>query len=226
MQPLHAAYHHIHCALGGEMEKLEGHAIALDATSPAELAGFGAHVGMIDGILEAHAHEEEVVLWPEIESRLPGMMDSYEIDHREERSLFARIHADVAALGQSGADREATQRRLVRSIAVATEQLKLHMAKEEEHVYEPFAATLTDEEWKSLGDRILSGLPPEMLPTAMPWLASYLTAAEVAESFSLYADALGPQRVKPFVAPLPNGMPPEKWQEVLSYAPKLAEYAR
>lgn len=224
MKPLHAAYHHIHAALGGEMEKLEGHAMALDPASPEAIIGFTGHLGMIDSILEAHAHEEERVLWPEIESRMPGMMDSYEIDHREERALFDRIRADLASLGQPSTDRETTQRRMVRSVAVATEQLKLHMAKEEEHVYAPFAETLSEDEWKSLADQILSGLPPEMLPTAMPWLASYLTAAEVAESFSLYAQALGPERVRPFVSPLPAGMPPEKWQEVLKHAPELASY--
>ena len=150
------------------MEKLEGHAIALNASSPGDVAGFGVHLGMIDSILETHAQDEEVVLWPEIESRLPGMMDSYEIDHREERSLFERIHAEVSALAQPGMDREATQRRLTRSVAVATEQLKLHMAKEEEHVYSAFAETLTDEEWKSLSDRLLSGLPIDKLPTGCP----------------------------------------------------------
>lgn len=207
------------------MENLERHAGTLDASNPESVAAFAGHLGMVDEILEAHSQEEERVLWPEIVTRLPGVMGSYEIDHREERSLFERIRTDVAKLSGTGSDNGSVQARLTRSVAVASEHLKLHMLKEEEDVYSKFAETLSDTEGKDLIGRILSGLPPEMLPSAMPWLASHLSADEVAESFSLYVEALGPERARPYITPLPTGMPPEKWQEVVQKAPELGAYA-
>jgi hypothetical protein len=99
------------------------------------------------------------------------------------------------------------------------------MRKEEEHVYGPFADSISREEQMEIGRRVLDNLPEDLLPQAMPWLAGFLTAEEVAEGFSLYVEAVGPERAHLFVAPIAIGLPPEKWQQVLQRTPELAQYA-
>jgi iron-sulfur cluster repair protein YtfE (RIC family) len=225
MEPLVVLYNHIHKALGGEMDNLEGHALSLDPENAEAVVGFAGHLGMIHGLLEVHANEEEGVLWPEIEKQMPGLMGSYEIDHEAEREIFARIDSHLAALQQSGTDKKAISARLARDVGVAAEQLKLHMRKEESHIYTPFSEGIGEAAQMELGRQILSNLPVEILPQAMPWLASFLTAEEVAEGFDLYVKAVGPERGQLFITPLATGLPPGKWQEVLQHAPQLASYA-
>lgn len=225
MQPLVILYNHIHKALSGELDNLEAHARSLNPDRPEEMGAFAEHLGMIEGLLHVHSQEEEGVLWPEIEKQMPSLTRPYELDHEADDEVFARIHSHLEKLQQQSPDRASAQVSLARDTGVLAEQVRLHIRKEEEHVYAPFADRISRDEQMDISRRILSNLPAEILPQAMPWLASFLTPEEVAEGFALYVEAVGPERGRLFITPLPNGMPPEKWQEVLKHAPQLTSYA-
>ena len=225
MQPLATMFNHIHKALTGELDNVEAHARSLNPDRPGEVEAFAGHFGMLEGILEVHAHEEENAVWPEIDKQMPLVLQAYELDHEADKEVFARIHAYVEKLQQQSPDRASVQASLARDCGVLAEQSKLHMRKEEEHLYGPFAEGISREEQMAISQRLLNNLPEELLPQAMPWLASFLSAEEVAEGFSLYLEAVGPERARLFVAPIASGMPPEKWQQVIQRAPELASYA-
>jgi hypothetical protein len=225
VQPFVTLYNHIHKALGGELDNVEAHARSLNPDRSEEIAGFAAHFGMIEGLLEVHSHEEENAVWPEIDKRMPLVLQAYELDHEADKEVFARIHSHIERLQQQSLDHTSAQASLARDCSVLAEQSKLHMRKEEEHVYGPFADSISREEQMEIGRRVLNNLPEDLLPQAMPWLAGFLTAEEVAEGFSLYVEAVGPERAHLFVAPIATGLPPEKWQQVLQRAPELAQYS-
>jgi iron-sulfur cluster repair protein YtfE (RIC family) len=217
-------YNHIHRALGGELDNLEAHARSINPDRPEEAGAFAGHLEMIENLLEIHSQEEEQVVWPEIDRQTPGLLRAYELDHEADKDVFARIHSHLGKLQQQSAESAGAQTSLARDTGVLAEQAKLHMRKEEEHIYGPFAESIGRDEQMEIGRRVLSNLPVEMLPQGMPWLASFLTAEEVAEGFELYVEAVGPERGRLFVSPLATSMPPEKWQAVLQHAPQLASY--
>jgi hemerythrin-like domain-containing protein len=223
-RPILNSFHRIHNAIKGELSNLEMHAKSLDPNSPESVGGFAGHFSFIVGtVQEAHSHEEENTLWPEIEALNPGLMVTFKADHEAERAYVAEIKTNLEKL-QGASDKEAAAAGVYRNTVALVSHLHHHMNKEEAIPYSTFSDQLDDDKEFVLIGKILGGLPEEMLPMAMPWWASFQTPEDIADEHETTLKALGPEKAAKFAGPIVNSLSPEKWDAVLKLNPSLAPF--
>jgi hemerythrin-like domain-containing protein len=225
-RPLVSSYRHIHKAIGGELLKLEAHARSVDPNNPESVGGFAGHLGMFTGIQDAHSHEEEQGVWPQIESKLPGLTQTFLFDHEGERKYVADIKSALAELQRGGGDKQDAAARLYRSTVALASHLIHHMAKEEALLYVPFADRLSEQEESKIVYDTYEGLPEEMVVQAMPWWASYQTPEDIVQAAGILERHARPEKARLVTGAVVNSLPPERWAEVQRLGPQLAEFRK
>jgi DUF438 domain-containing protein len=223
LRPIVGSYYHIHTAISGELLKLEAHAKSLDPNNAEAVGGFAGHFGMLSAIQEAHSHEEEEGIWPEIEKRLPGLTRTFLFDHEGEREYMAEIKSALGMLQGSGDKGEAADRLYRNAVALASHLIH-HMAKENELLYAPFADQLSDQEESKIVYEAYEGLPDAMIMQAMPWWASYQTPQDIADEAKTLLERARPEKARLVLGVVVKSLPPEKWTELEKLKPELSEY--
>ena len=223
-RPLVSTYRSIHAAIGGELLKLEAHAQSVDPNNAESVGGFASHLGMLDAIQDAHSHEEEDGLWPQIEARLPGITSTFLFDHEGEREYMAEIKSALGELQQGSGDKKDATARLYRYAVALSAHLIHHMSKEEALLYTPFADKLSEQEESKIIYDLYEDLPEDLVVQAMPWEASYQDAEAIAEDSDILLKMVRPEKASLIIKAIVNSLPPEKWGEVEKLRPNLATY--
>jgi hemerythrin-like domain-containing protein len=223
LRPIVGSYYHIHTAISGELLKLEAHAKSLNPNNAEAIGGFAGHFGMLSAIQEAHSHEEEEGVWPEIEKRLPGLTSTFLFDHEGERKYMAEIKSALETL-QGGGDKGDATDRLYRNTVALASHLIHHMAKENELLYTPFADKLSEQEESRIVFDAYESLPDELVVQAMPWWASYQSAQDIADEARTLLEHARPEKAKLVLGVVLGSLPPEKRADVEKLKPELAEY--
>ena len=131
-------------------------------------AALASHVREVAGVLESHAHHEDTVINPALESFLPELTERISADHEHLDGLFA----NVVDLADTTADRRDLQL-LHLDLAAFTSRYLAHQDLEERVVMPALEDAIGPEAVLGLHVAIVSSIPP---PEMMRSLAFMLPA--------------------------------------------------
>ena len=164
-------------------------------------------------VLGHHAHGEDVAVFPALERVAPHVAEAYEIDHRE---LDVMVHDLEAVLG---AQDELAAARAMTTLAT---HLRVHLAKEDAHMYPLLrAATTADEQLKIL-DGLVAVIPGEDFPPLLTWFYGLAPAEERALVTELWLAMVGEDGLPWFRGMAKECIAAEGWADLTRRCPALA----
>ncbi len=112
-------------------------------------------------VLDYHARGEEAAVFPAVDKLTPLVAQAYLIDHRE---------LDNMVNGLETIRKAPDPLTTARATAVLRSHLRIHLDKEDVHLYPILREHTTNEEQASIGKIMSSKIPPEKFPTFAQWL--------------------------------------------------------
>jgi len=177
-----------------------------------DLDPFFARLKIMGEILDYHARGEEAAVFPAVDNIAPLIAKAYIIDHRE---LDNMVHGLEAI--RKAPDPLTT----ARATAVLNSHLRIHLDKEDAHLYPILRERTTDEEQASIGRLMSSKVPPEKFPTLSQWLFPLLDLEDQVTVTRGWMTLMPPQ-VFAMVKPLIRNNAAENWTELTQRIPELS----
>ena len=112
-------------------------------------------------ILDYHAKGEEAAVFPAVDNVAPLVARAYFMDHRE---------LDTMVSGLEAMRRTPDPLTTARATAVLASHLRIHLDKEDVHLYPILRERTTDEEQMLIGKTMSSKIPPQRFPATVNWL--------------------------------------------------------
>jgi hemerythrin-like domain-containing protein len=116
-------------------------------------------------LLDYHARGEEVAVFPAMDKLAPQLATPYLLDHRE---------LDIMVNGLETIQGNPDPLTTARATAVLGSFLRIHLNKEDAHLYMILKERTTDEEQIAMGVLMTRSVPPERFPTMIQWLLPLL----------------------------------------------------
>jgi iron-sulfur cluster repair protein YtfE (RIC family) len=117
----------------------------------------------MDEILDYHARGEEAAVFPAVDNVAPLVARAYLMDHRE---LDKMVETLETMLLQKSPD----PLRASRATAVLNSHLRIHLDKEDAHLYPILREKTTLSQQVAIGAIMSSKIPPDRFPAAIAWL--------------------------------------------------------
>jgi iron-sulfur cluster repair protein YtfE (RIC family) len=117
----------------------------------------------MDEILDYHARGEEAAVFPAVDNVAPLVAKAYLIDHRELDKMVENL--ETMLLQKSPDPLQAS-----RATAVLNSHLRIHLDKEEAHLYPILREKTTLSQQVAIGGVMSSKIPPDRFPAAIAWL--------------------------------------------------------
>ena len=178
-----------------------------------DMAPYFDRLQVIGEILDYHARGEEAAVFPAVDNIAPFLAKAYILDHRE---LDNMVHGLEAI--RKAPDPLTT----ARATAVLDSHLRIHLDKEDVHLYPILRERTTDDEQVSIGKVLASKTPPERSPSQLQWLFPLLDLGDqvtVTRGFM----SLMPPPVFAMVKPLIKKNVAENWMELTQQIPELSD---
>ena len=131
------------------------------ARSNGDISPLFDRLHILGEILDFHAKDEEAAVFPAIDKLTPFVSKAYVFDHRELDKMVEDLEAT-----RKVPDLLATSR----TTAVLRSLLRIHLDKEDAHLYPILRERTTDEEQIAIGKIMSSKIPPERFPDLSQWL--------------------------------------------------------
>jgi hypothetical protein len=112
-------------------------------------------------ILDYHAKGEEEAVFPAVDKVAPLVANAYFLDHRELDLMVAGLEAMRTAPDALTA---------ARATAVLNAFLRIHLNKEDAHLYPILRERTTESEQASIVGTMARKIPPDRMPTVVRWL--------------------------------------------------------
>lgn len=148
--------------------------IAQIDSSVLEIARIGGNLSPIlnrlqsmDEILDYHARGEEAAVFPAVDNIAPLVAKAYLMDHRELDKMVESL--ETMRLQKSPIPLQAC-----RATAVLNSHLRIHLDKEDAHLYPILREKTTISEQVTMGGIMSSKIPPDRFPAAIAWLMPLL----------------------------------------------------
>jgi iron-sulfur cluster repair protein YtfE (RIC family) len=149
-----------HNAFRRDMSQIDTSVLNI-AREGGDLAPIFDRLQIISEILDYHARGEEAAVFPAVDNIAPLVAKAYIMDHRE---LDNMVHG--LEVMRKAPDPLTT----ARATAVLNSHLRIHLDKEDVHLYPILRERTTDDEQISIGKIMASKTPPERSPTQVQWL--------------------------------------------------------
>jgi hemerythrin HHE cation binding domain-containing protein len=150
----------IHNAFRRDMILID--AAALDAArGKPGLAATIERFRFFNEVLEWHAHGEDSVIGPLLESVAPSVYEAYELDHRGLDTAFAALNKAVSL-------RDPLE--TARATKAFKFHLDLHLDKEEGHVYRLLQERVSLPDLGQAVGKMGADVPPERFPEVVAWM--------------------------------------------------------
>ena len=120
---------------------------------------------IVSEILDYHAQGEEVAVFPALDNLTPHVSQAYFLDHRE----LDKMVDNLQTMGDKP-DPLTT----ARATAVLESHLRIHLNKEDAHLYPLLAEQTTESEQIEIGRKMSGKVPPERFPSLVQWLLPLL----------------------------------------------------
>jgi iron-sulfur cluster repair protein YtfE (RIC family) len=112
-------------------------------------------------ILDYHARGEEAAVFPAVDNVAPLVARAYLMDHRELDKMVSGLEA-MRKMPEPLATARAT--------AVLNSHLRIHLNKEDAHLYPILRERTTESEQIAIGRLMSQKVPPDRFPTLIQWL--------------------------------------------------------
>jgi len=110
----------------------------------------------------------------------------------------------------------------VRATAVLSSHLRIHLDKEDAHLYPILKENTTDDEQISIVRLMSSKVPPERFPTLIQWLFPLLDLDDQVGVAKIWRSMM-PQPVFAMVKPLIKKSTLANWTELIQLVPELSD---
>jgi Hemerythrin HHE cation binding domain len=163
-------------------------------------------------VLDYHAQGEEAAVFPAVDNLTPLVAEAYFMDHRE-------LDAMVSGFEEMRQAPDALT--IVRATAVLASHLRIHLDKEDAHLYAILRERTTEIEQASIVDQMSKKVPPDKFPALVQWLFPLLNLEDQTVVTKGWL-SLMPTQVFANVKPLIRKAIPENWIELTRRVPQLS----
>jgi hemerythrin-like domain-containing protein len=162
-------------------------------------------------ILLWHAEAEEEAVFPGMDRVAPLVTRAYSIDHRE----LDTMTEDLAKMSVASDTLIAA-----RATAALTAHLKIHLDKEDAHLYPILRERILADEQASIVGTMAQKIPPDRMPEVVRWMFPLL-GHDDRETMTRVWMALMPEQVFAAIKGLIRDAVAEDWAELVHRIPEL-----
>jgi hypothetical protein len=162
-------------------------------------------------ILDYHSQGEEAAVFPAVDKITPLVAQAYLLDHRELDTMVNELEAI-----RNTSDVILT----ARATAVLKSHLRIHLDKEDIHLYPILRERTTEAEQTSIVGLMSKTVPPERYPAFVEWLLPLLDFNDLLVVMNGWIRMI-PPRVFSGLKPLMRKIIAEDWGELIRRIPSL-----
>ena len=167
----------------------------------------------MDEILDYHARGEEAAVFPAVDNVAPLVARAYLMDHRE-------LDKMVEVLEAMRLQKSPDPLQACRATAVLNSHLRIHLNKEDAHLYPILREKTTISQQVTIGGIMSSKIPPNRFPAAIAWLFPLLDLNDRVTVVRGWMTLMPPQ-IFVNVKPLIKSAVAEGWDEIAQHIPEL-----
>jgi iron-sulfur cluster repair protein YtfE (RIC family) len=200
----------IHNAFRRDLSQIDASAFKL-ARNGGNLTPVFDRLHIVGEILDYHAQGEEAAVFPAVDKLTPLVARAYFLDHRE---------LDNMVNGLETMRKTPDPLITARATAVLESHLRIHLDKEDAHLYPILRERTTESEQASIVGLMSKKVPPERFPAMVQWLLPLLDFDDrvvVTEGWM----KLMPPQVFAGLKPLMQKVMAEDWTELKRRIPNL-----
>ena len=201
-----------HNAFRGDIFQIDDSVFKI-ARNGGDLSPILDRLHVMDEVLDYHARGEEAAVFPAVDNVAPLVAKAYLMDHRELDAMVSGLEAMRKA-----PDPLAT----ARATAVLNSHLRIHLDKEDTHLYPILRERTTENEQASIVGLMSKKVPPEKFPTLIQWLFPLLDLEDQVVVTKGWA-TLMPLQVFAGVKPLIKKAVAENWAKLTLRIPELVK---
>jgi iron-sulfur cluster repair protein YtfE (RIC family) len=164
-------------------------------------------------ILDYHARGEEAAVFPAVDNVAPLVARAYLMDHRE---LDKMVESLETMRLQKSPDPLLT----ARATAVLNSHLRIHLGKEDAHLYQILREKTTLTQQVAIGGIMSSKIPPDRFPAAITWLMPLLDLNDQVTVTKGWMTLMPPQ-IFASVKPLIEKVVAQSWDAIAQRIPEL-----
>jgi iron-sulfur cluster repair protein YtfE (RIC family) len=202
--------HAIHNAFRRDIFQIDDSVFKI-ARSGGDLAALFDRIHTTGEILDYHARGEEAAVFPAVNNIAPLVAKAYLMDHRE---------LDTMVSGLEAMRRAPDPLTTARATAVLASHLRIHLDKEDAHLYPILRERTTETEQTSIVGLMSKKVPPERFPTLVQWLFPLLSIDDKVVIIKGWMTLMPPQ-VFAGLKPLIRKIVAENWVELAQRIPQL-----
>jgi hypothetical protein len=177
-------YRDIHKGIRAELFALTATAGSIDPSDRCDRAALAAHVASVAGVLESHAHHEDVVIDPVLERYLPDLATDINDDHDRLELMFSSItDLGSAIVDVAGSDQRRLLQLLHLDLARFTSSYLAHIDLEERVVMQRLPELLDVDEIAAMHGAIVGSIPPDEMARSLAFMLPAMNIDDRAELF-------------------------------------------
>ena len=200
----------IHNAFRRDIFQIDGSVFKI-ARAGEDLTPIFDRLHTVAEILDYHAKGEEAAVFPAVDNVTPLVAEAYFMDHRE---------LDTMISGLEAMRRTPDPLTTARATAVLASHLRIHLDKEDAHLYPILRERTTESEQASIVGLMSKKVPPDRFPLLVQWLFPLLDLEDrvvVAKGWM----SLMPPQVFAGLKPLIRKTVGENWVDLTRRIPEL-----
>ena len=199
-----------HNAFRRDVSQIDASAFKL-ARNGGDLSPVFDRLRIVDEILDYHAQGEEAAVFPAVDKLTPLVARAYLLDHRELDTMVDGL----------GAMRETPDPLITaRATAVLESHLRIHLDKEDVHLYPILRERTTESEQASVVAMMSRKVPSERFPAMVQWLLPLLDFDDRVVITEGWMKLMPPQ-VFANLKPLMRKIMAEDWGDLAQRIPNL-----
>jgi len=201
-----------HNAFRRDMAQIDNSVLNV-AREGGDLAPYFDRLQIIGEVLDYHARGEEAAVFPAVDKIAPFLAKAYIMDHRELDNMVHGLEAIRKAPDPLTA---------ARATAVLNSHLRIHLDKEDVHLYPILRERTTDDEQASIGKILASKTPPERSASHVQWLFPLLDFDDQVAVTRIWM-SLMPPPVFTMLKPLIKQSVSTNWTMLTQQIPELSD---
>jgi iron-sulfur cluster repair protein YtfE (RIC family) len=162
-------------------------------------------------VLDYHARGEETAVFPAVDNVAPLVAEAYLMDHRELDRMVAGLKETRKTLDPLT---------IARATAALSAHLKIHLDKEDAHLYPILRRKTTESEQAQIAGLMSKQVPPNKFPTLVQWFFPLLDLEDQFVVTNGWMTLMPPQ-VFAALKPLIKQNTSENWVELTRRIPQL-----
>ena len=200
----------IHNAFRRDVSQIDATAFKL-ARNGGDLTPIFNRLSIVAEILDYHARGEEAAVFPAVDKLTPLVAQAYLLDHRE---------LDTMINGLKTMRKTPDALITARATAVLESHLRIHLDKEDAHLYPILRKRTTESEQTSIVGLMSRKVPPEKFPAMVQWLLPLLDFDDRVVVTAGWMRLMPPQ-VFANLKPLMKKVMAEDWVAIAQRIPNL-----